>query len=188
MTTPLPPGIEWGADCIGQNAHLIPAGTPALWPYVTGTPDVVWPWPQVRRINPRYLVRVNQEFGSIGPDEGDEFDVEFLAWTPGQCVDITRQRRERQWASKFYVEWKDYGAIKGELADASITRSVYYRIADWNLSQAEAAAAVQEDVYSIQWASPTSNPDTLFPGTNVTLAEMGADLDVLSTGFVGWAG
>ncbi|MGP0047848.1 MAG: hypothetical protein ACLPZR_03225, partial [Solirubrobacteraceae bacterium] len=56
--------------------------------------------------------------------------------------------------------------------------------ADWNLSEAEATARLGTDlgngaiIASIQFASPTSNPDTVIPGTSITLAQANADLSV----------
>ena len=67
-------------------------------------------------------------------------------------------------------------------------RSVFYRIADWNLSEHLAGLAAYGDVYAGQWASPTSNPNTVIPGTNHTLATANVDLNVVLLENTGWQG
>ena len=61
-------------------------------------------------------------------------------------------------------------------------------LANWNLSEAEADAALGTAIAGIrivgvQWASPTSNPGTKVPGSNLTLAQAQLDLSVTVPGW-----
>jgi hypothetical protein len=55
-------------------------------------------------------------------------------------------------------------------------------VADWSLSEAEAAKILTTSgdypVVAVQWASPTSNPNTLVPGSHLTLSEANVDLSI----------
>ena len=184
-----PAALTWGVDCPGADAGRLPAGIPAIWPYVTGTNGVAWDERQIARIGAKHVYRVNQEYDTPGDLYGDEFDVELGAWSLGDVVDITRRRRQYSWSTRFYVTWSLYGQVKGELSDAGINRSVFYRIADWNWDKFYADLALHGDVYAGQWASPSTNPDTSLPGyPGLTLAALNADLNVLLPVDTGWQG
>lgn len=54
-------------------------------------------------------------------------------------------------------------------------------VADWNLTEAEALQYLADhpDTVAVQWASPTSNPGLVVPGTNGrTIRELNVDLSV----------
>ncbi len=54
-------------------------------------------------------------------------------------------------------------------------------VANWNLSEAQALdyLAVHHDVVAVQWASPTSNPNMVVPGSNgQTIKGLNVDLSV----------
>lgn len=183
--------LTWGIDCKGSEVALLGGlEIPAIWPYVTGTPDVRWTELQISHFvaNGSRVYRVNQAYDSPSPFDGDEFDVEALAWTPRQFCDVVAERRTHDWSTRGYCTWSTYGAIKQELADRGIGRSVWFRIADWNLDQHLADLELHADVYSGQWASPTTNPATMIPGTKLTLGEANADLNVLLLEYTGWQG
>lgn len=185
--------LAWGLDCPGADADKLAATVshvPAIWPYRTGGHGIIWSPQQAARFTGARVYWVNQHFGPGGSDpmDGDEFDVEALAWTPAQCVDVTRARRAHSWSTRFYGTYATYDTVTSELAAAGIRRSTWWRIADWNLSQHLAQAELWGDVYAGQYASPSSNPNTLIPGTHVTLAEAHADLTALLKESTGWQG
>lgn len=189
--------LTWGIDCIRTDVPYLQAPhtlvpIPAIWPYVTGKPGsgIEWTPLQIDYFAARgsRVYRVNQAYDSLGPMDGDEFDVEALAWSVGQCGDVVSERRTREWSTRFYATWSIYGQIKQELADRGIGQSVFFRIADWNLSQHLAELELHDDVYAGQFASPTTNPLTLIPGTGITLQSVGADLNVLLWANTGWVG
>lgn len=183
--------LTWGIDCKGADIHLlVDAKIPAIWPYVTGTPDVIWQKLFIAHFtaNGSRVYRVNQAYDSSSDQDGDEFDIEALAWTPAQFADVVAERRTHHWSTRGYCTWSSYGQVKQELAERGLGESVWFRIADWNLDEHLADLELHADVYAGQWASPTSNPLTMIPGTGLTLAEAGVDLNVLLLEYTGWEG
>lgn len=175
----LPTAKTWGADCLALNVSRLPRDIPAIWPYVTGTPEVQWSDTEIAWFKNARKYRVNQHYGNDNAMDGDEFDIEYLAWTPDECVDVTRERASRSWSTRFYGTYATYGTTTAKLAAAGVRQGTWWRIADWNLDRHMADAALWGDVYAGQYASPTSNPDTVIPGTRTTLAEAQCDLNVL---------
>jgi len=188
-------GIGWGLDCMGSEVQqLIEAGAKpsAIWPYITGSEDIPWTGDEIEHFRELgaavYEVNQGYEQGPAAALTGDEFDFEARAWTLPNLLEVVAGRRKVQWSTRVYCSWISYGLIKQALADAGTGMSVFFRIADWNLSEYLAALELHGDVYAGQWASPTTNPSTLIPGTNLTLAEANADLSVILRPFTGWQG
>ncbi len=187
--------IDWGFDCPGSEVqHLISAKVKpaAIWPYITGTDGIAWTPEEIDyfRRGGAHVYLVNQGF-SQGPAQaldGDEFDVESGAWTLSSLRTVVAKRREVHWSTRVYCTWSNYGVIKEALAEDGTGKSVFFRIADWNLDQHLAELELHADVYAGQWASPATNPATLIPGTSLTLAEAGADLSVFLNENTGWQG
>lgn len=184
----LPTKLTWGADCPATQVAWLPRSIPAIWPYITGTPDIKWSPVEIAWFHRAKVFHVNQHFDNDDPYLGDEFDVEELAWTPAQVVEVVRARRERQWSTRLYGTYATYGQTVTELANAGVRRSTFWRIADWNLDAHMADATLWGDVYAGQWASPTSNPHTLIPGSDNELWVANVDLNVLLTENTGWQG
>lgn len=184
----LMPVYSWGADCTGSRAGLLSLKTPVIWPYVTGE-GVAWSEEEIRlfRGAGAKIYLVNQGDASK-PFLGDEFDVESGAITPQQVISIIQARRERKWSTRVYGTYDTYREVTAELVTLGLRRSVWWRIADWNLSAHLAELELWGDVYAGQWASPTSNPNTLLPLTGLTLAQAGADLNVVLKESTGWQG
>lgn len=180
--------LGWGADCPGADAHKLPVDTPVIWPYVTGTPGVIWPEDQIARFTRAKVYRVNQGYQSPSPFHGDEFDVESGAWSPQEVAGIVAARRQRMWSTRLYGTYATYDQTVSLLAERGLRASTYWRIADWSLDQHLADAELWGDVYAGQWASPTSNPGMTYPGTALDLTEMNADLSVLLIEDTGWRG
>lgn len=186
-----PIGFAWGFDCTASSVQSLAKTAPdAIWPYVTGSPDIAWTQEQINGFPGARVYRVNQGYNQ-GPGEalnGDEFDMEAGAWTMSALLSIITARRMVEWSTRVYATWANYGPMKEELAQAGIGKSVWWRIADWNLSEHMADLELHGDVYAGQWASPTSNPTTLVPGTAISLAEANADLNVALRMSTGWEG
>lgn len=190
-----PTGIGWGFDCLGSNVeHLIAQKVKptAIWPYVTGSDGIAWTPQEIDTFRRQgavvYLVNQGHDQGPAQALTGDEFDFEAGAWTLSALLKIVAARRQVSWSTRVYCSWSNYGAIKQAMAEFGIGRSVFFRIADWNLDQHTAELALHDDVYAGQWASPTHNPATFVPGTSITLAEAEADLSVVLHTYTGWRG
>lgn len=178
----------WGVDLTHDALPRLTIEPPVIWPYVTGTPDIRWTEADRARFPSAQQYRLDQELGSSGPQDAEEFDVEALAWRPDQVLGLVEARRRIRWSTRIYASRLTYAMVSGLLMAAGIHHSVFYRIADWSLSEAEARAQLGGQVYAIQWASPSSNPLTVIPGTTDTLAAVNADLNVIRLASTGWQG
>ena len=190
---PSPSPFGWGFDCISGNVqHLLDTKPTAIWPYVTGSDGIAWTPEEIDYFRKRgavvYLVNQGYHQTAASALTGDEFDFEAGAWTLGALLEVVAARRKVRWSTRIYCTWANYGTVKQALADAGTGGSVFFRIADWNIDQHVADLELHGDVYAGQWASPTSNPATKVPGTDITLAQAGADLSVLLHTYTGWQG
>ena len=177
----------WGADCMGEHSDNLPAAMGVVWAYNTGTPGIPWSVEQRARFDHAHLYTVDQGFGSKTPFDADEFDLEARAWTVPELVQVAAARAEKRWSTRIYCSRIPYAMMSGALAAAGLLHlPVFFRIADWSLNEAQARAQLGGNVYAIQWASPSSNPATLLPGTQLTLEEAQADLNVVRLMNTGW--
>jgi hypothetical protein len=163
--------------------------------YTSGTSNIVWTEADWDKYANKIRLRIEQGYGSAEPDVGsyDYLDVENGAWTPATAAQQIQRRVEAG-----YVWTGVYGSDSTLESVATAVKAlgndiwvghVYCVLANWNLDETEAAAILGTEVHGmtcngVQWASPTSNPDTRLPGTNATLAQVNADLNVVP---VGWA-
>lgn len=186
----------WGADTIDAKAEFLPGGTPVIWYYVTGTtqrPEIEWEADDVARYPHSQLYRIDQGFGDQADKSrwfaADEFDLEALAWTPADLVPVIEARNAIEWSTRIYASTGPWLQLLAALAAAGVSaRSVYWREANWNLSEAQAGQLLSVVRYAIQWASPTSNARTVIPGTTINLATAGCDLNVARLSPTGWRG
>jgi len=186
-------GIGWGFDCLGSSVqHLLEARPTAIWPYITGDNGIAWTSEEINHFRQQgaEVILVNQGFRQ-GPAEalaGDEFDLEAGAWTLASLRMVVAKRRDIRWSTRVYCSWSNYALVKEALAADGTGNSVFFRIADWNLNQHTADLELHADVYAGQWASPSTNPAAVIPGTSITLAEAGADLSAVLNTNTGWQG
>jgi hypothetical protein len=86
-----------------------------------------------------------------------------------------------------YANRSTFPAIAAAL-NAAGPQDLYHRyvrlwLADWSLSSAQATALLGthldgHKIVAVQWASPSSNPDTPLPRSSLTLSEANCDLSV----------
>jgi hypothetical protein len=177
----------WGADCIGEHSANLPDAMGVVWAYNTGTPGIPWSAEQRARFDHGHVYTIDQGYGSKGAFDADEFDLEARAWTVPELVEVVEARAAKRVSTRIYCSLIPYAMMQGALAAAGLLHvPVFYRLANWNLNEPEARARLGGSVYAVQWASPTSNPDTLLPGTKLTLAEANVDLNVVRLMNTGW--
>lgn len=183
-----------GVDMTHDAVHNVPNAYRYVFGYCSGLDGVPWQPDDWAKYNGNRVCRTYQGAGAFpGIDGFDEIDVESGAVTPQQAADLIEQR------VKAGHVWTTVYASDGALQEVSaLVRAkgayiwnghVNCRLADWNLNQAEAAAKVGTLIHgmsciAVQWASPTSNPHTLLPGTQLTLAEADVDLNVVDSQWV----
>lgn len=110
-------------------------------------------------------------------------DVEPYAGTESAAHTAVAARQARGEASVIYISRGNWASMRADLASP---QGVAYVIADWSMSlaQAQAFIAANPDVVGVQFGDPSSNPNTLVPGTGVTLAMSNQDIDVGRTSWL----
>lgn len=181
-------------DTIGANADALmaalgpnkPGADVVLAAYATGTPDIDWTTGQRARAHALgyglYVYDQTPALALFGAGGADGADIERGAGTIGAFIDQARKREARGWTSWAYVDQADYPAYAAEVRAAGL-HHVQYGIANWNDSLAQAQAQLGALVVYVQWASPSSNPATIVPGTARTLAQLNCDLNATIPGW-----
>jgi hypothetical protein len=178
-------------DCTHAAVGSIPASTPKIAGYVTGSDGVCWTEADWRKFSGS-TVTIDQTPGgdTFAAGHADVFDVEAYAGTLAAAeadahrrqatVTAVKARQAAGFYSTIYISAANLAALKTALAGDPDVRlnQVGFWVANWSLSASEAAAQLGNEIVAIQWASPTSNPHTLLPGSRLTLAEANADLSV----------
>lgn len=169
------------ADCIHASVSHLPLNLPKVGGYVTGTPDIQWVDSDWNRFAHSGHVRINQQDGS-DPLHGEVLDVEPGAWTVPAAVAALKARHNAGREMSVYVNASTITQLANDMQAAGLS-GVNIWLANWSLSRTQAAALVLHQfgpfpVRAVQWASPSSNPNTLLPGTSLTLHQANADLSV----------
>jgi hypothetical protein len=196
LCTRASPGAAWMAmttnmiDSIHATCHNIPTGTRKVAGYATGTADIRWRRADWDRFNRRHtgLVRIDQSFGGRDPLGSDVLDVETGAATPGQVAHWVRTRHAAgNRLSDGNTNRSTFPAIASALNAAGPQHTIHPHdrlwLADWSLSRAQAARLLGtrlagHKIVAVQWASPSSNPDTPLPRSSLTLRQANCDLSV----------
>lgn len=158
--------------------------------YVTGSssnPDIIATPAQFATLAERTGVfRYDQSptLADFAVGKADGADIENGAGTVVAAVDAAQKREAQGWYSWFYLSQSDLADARTAVDGAKLTR-VQFIVADWSLSQAEAQTflAGNDDVSAVQWASPSSNPNLVCPGTSRTLSQLNVDLNVTRAGW-----
>lgn len=179
-------------DTTHDNVHNIPPGKfPYVAGYVTGTSGIQWTADDWKRFPGSRLIRIAQNYGPA-PDihEFHVIDIEERAYTPAEAAGLVRQRVDAgiQWTCLYgsYGPLGETASLIRAMGDHYWVGHVECGLANWNLDEAEASKLVGTLVHGmscryVQWASPESNPNTLVPGTDLTLLQANVDLSVVDT-------
>jgi hypothetical protein len=171
-------------DATHVNVGSIPTAAVKVAGYVTGTPDIAWTAGDWGKFPHAGQVRIDQG-GPGSPVQplnvADVYDVEAGAWQPGQIPALVKARH----GTTVYGSDGELSAVASAL-QAALGPPPWpcdCWLANWNLSRAQAAALVGVTVHgmpckAVQWASPSSNPDTPVPGSGVLLSAAQVDLSV----------
>ncbi len=178
-------------DAIQANAGNIPVSTPKVAGYVTGTPDIRWTQSDWERFPDAGTVHIDQspELAAYGSNAASVADIEAEAGTVSAFVTASQSRLRLGRLLWCYGTETTISEVSAALKGAGIPLGRCGAwLANWNLSQAEANAALGTSIADIrivgvQWASPTSNPATIMPGSNLTLSQAQVDLSVTVPGW-----
>jgi len=181
------------ADTIGADAGNIPASFAKVAGYDTGGGSVPWSMTMWDRFPTSGHVHIDQSPGLTvyGDSHGAIVaDVEPGAGTIANFVVQTMARHARGQWGHVYCSFDTAPLVVGALLAQKVDIArVDFWLANWNLSQSEASqmvgtydlsipghGTVQIEVSAVQWASPSSNPHTLLPGSTLTLQQSNVDL------------
>jgi hypothetical protein len=184
-------------DAVRVNAHNIPLSTPKVAGYVTGSGVVPWDdetwesWP----VSAHVLIDQSPSLSVFRAGHADVADVENFAGTIAAFVqaviDRIKNHANAGWSTIYGTDSTIWQA-RNALHNAALNNEWYYGhvdcwLADWNLNERQASYIVDTKMLihglscrAVQWASPTSNPDTIVPGSGppMTLASAQVDLSV----------
>lgn len=175
-------------DTVGTAAHNIPKATPYVGGYVTGSGAVPWSQGEWSMFPDSRHIRIDQS-PSANPDPHsfDAVDMETNALTAGGVAAEVKRRVDAgvTWTTVYATRANlalVTAAIKG-LGGSYWDGHVNYWLADWNLDEEQAAALIGTFIegatcIAVQWASPTSNPNTVVPGGSATLVQANVDISV----------
>lgn len=185
----MPPPTTFMVDTTGSHADALPLHLPMYGGYITGLDGVEWTAEQFARFAGSKVLKYYQGVGPVPPIHTfDAVDVEAGAVTAQLAADIVRERVAGgiPWTTVYGTDSSlaQVSADVRAMGNAVWNGHVNCILADWNLDETEAAAKVGTLIHGmtcvgVQWASPSSNPDTVIPGTNITLRAANADLNVV---------
>lgn len=181
-------------DTTGAYADRLPLHLPMYGAYISGLDSVPWTQEQISRLAPSKVLRYYQGVGPVPALHAfDALDVEDRAVTPLQAALIVRARVSGG------IPWTTIYGTDGTLAQVATdvlnqghqywNGHVNCVLADWSLNEEQATALIGTlrhgmSVVGVQWASPSTNPDTVIPGTPLRLAEYNVDLSVVDANWV----
>jgi len=176
------------ADAMGAYSHNIPASIPKVAGYVTGYGQVPWTPANWARFTMGQVVRIDQSPG-MGDIQANVKDIEAECATDKDGLCWARERIALGIVPCWYKSAGGLTSLLNTLIAGGVTSGELW-VAAYSLSYAEARGLVMAQygpfpVKAVQWASPTSNPHTILPGTSLTLEEANADLSVAEASWQG---
>ena len=186
-------------DTVGTAAHNIPKATPYVAGYMSGSGAVPWGGSEWAMFPESRKVRILQDPNdNVDPHIWDAIDMEYRALTAADTAAEVKRRVDAgiEWTTVYATRTNlalVTAAVKG-LGGSYWNGHVNYWLADWNLDEEEASAIVGTFVegatcIGVQWASPSSNPNTVVPGGSATLVQANIDISVVDGSWIpsgGW--
>lgn len=173
-------------DTIGANADRIPANAVKVAGYRTGSGGIEWSTANWARFPDAGKVVIDQSPGGLAYASGtaNVYDIEQNAGTIAEFAIVAASRHQRGMGNCPYASRSNLQATAA--AFDAIKNDGWWRgmdawLADPNLSLSEASALVGTNLFgftirAVQWAWPSTNPDTSVPGG--TLKSLNLDLSV----------
>jgi hypothetical protein len=162
-----------------DNVPLVKGGVRAY--YATGSDGIAATSDQIAAAKAAgmgvILIDQSPSLSVFAAGNADVADVEPYAGTDSSADNAVAQRQARGEDSTLYVSYDNLAALQAAVTNP---KDVYYWVANyaWSLQEAEAQLAAHPTWRAVQYGDPSTNPDTLVPGTSVTLLEAQADIDV----------
>jgi hypothetical protein len=169
-------------DAISVNEPHIPAGTRKVGGYTTqvgNSAGIKWSAAQFANwLVKAGVVPINQD--PAADTTPGVVDLENGAWTVAETVSHAKVL-----GPAYAGTYVDVANLPGFLKawEAAGLGAGNLWLANWDLNQAEATALIGTKegpltIRAVQWASPSSNPNTIVPGGTATLKAAGIDISV----------
>jgi hypothetical protein len=149
--------------------------------YATGTANIVATAADIAKYKNAgagvVMIDQSEALGMFSEGDADVADVESGAATPATAAAAVLKRQAQGWQSTLYVSYSSLSALSAAISNKT---GVIFGVADysWSEAKAEQMLAANSNWAYVQYGDPASNPNTLVPGTKVTLAQCNADIDV----------
>lgn len=173
------------ADFTGTSVPKVPAVRGTLVAlYATGSSGIEATAADIRKYRSAgagvILIDQSPSLSVFAAGLADVADVENFAGTPETAARAVLAREAHGWQSTIYLSFSELAAVSAALGPAIDRSKVLFGVANYSWSQAQAEQFLTDhpDWAYVQYGDPGSNPNTLVPGTNVTLRECNADIDI----------
>jgi hypothetical protein len=173
-------------DVTGVNSNNIPAvaalGIIAL--YATGSDGIEATSAEIARFKNAgvgvVLIDQSPSLSVFAAGLADVADVEPGAGTVDTAVSAILDRQAHGWQSTIYLSYSNLDSMVSAFTSAVNQDLVLFGVADWNWSQAQSEDLLAANPHwaYCQYGDPETNPDTLVPGTSLTLAQAQCDIDI----------
>jgi hypothetical protein len=173
-----------------SNAPFVSGGIVAV--YVTGPSSIQESAAQIAAAEAAGMtvLTIDQQPGlaTFAAGNAEIADVEAGAGSNSDAANAVLARQALGLISTIYISYSNLSALESALQSAGCNMAdVYFGVADydWSLEEAESLLASNPQWGYCQYGDPASNPSTLIPGTNVTLQQAQADIDVADDTWLG---
>jgi hypothetical protein len=173
-------------DVTGTNSNNIPAvaalGMIAL--YATGSDGIEATSAEIARFKNAgvgvVLIDQSPSLSVFAAGLADIADVEQGAGTTQTAVAAILDRQAHGWQSTIYLSYSNLDSMVSAFTSEVNQDLVLFGVANWSWSQAESEdqLAANANWAYCQYGTPETNPDTLVPGTNLTLSQAQCDIDI----------
>jgi hypothetical protein len=178
-------------DVTGENSPKIPAvaalGIIAL--YATGSDGIEATSAEIARFKNAgvgvVLIDQTPSLSVFAAGLADVADVEQGAGTTATAVAAILDRQAHGWQSTIYLDYSSLDSMISAFTSEVDRSLVLFGVADytWSQAQSEDLLAANPNWAYCQYGDPESNPDTLVPGTSLTLSQAQCDIDVAQSGW-----
>ncbi len=173
-------------DVTGVNSSNIPAvaalGIIAL--YATGTEGIEATSAEIARFKNAgvgvVLIDQTPSLSVFAAGLADVADVEQGAGTLETAVAAILDRQAHGWQSTIYLSESNLDSMISAFTSDVDQDLVLFGVANysWSQAQSEDLLAANASWAYCQYGDPESNPDTLVPGTSLTLSQAQCDIDI----------
>jgi hypothetical protein len=173
-------------DVIGVNSTKIPAvaGLGIIALYATGSDGIEATSAEIARFKNAgvgvVLIDQSPSLSVFAAGLADVADVEQGAGTVETAVSAILDRQAHGWQSTIYLSYSNLDSLTSAFTSEVEQDLVLFGVANWSWSQtqAEDVLAANPNWAYCQYGTPDTNPDTLVPGTSLTLSQVQCDIDI----------